>query len=341
MELQREYVQKYINKQQAKIGSRPDLKYWLSRIQGSTVDPSFERNVSRDVRSHFCHSCYMEMWSGSKFCWNELCPMSPVYWKLPGSAGSPPLDRYRQAATTSRKSAGLNVEGGVEDSEYACEVLLSLRTDIRMPPSSTAGTERSSVTFAPTNTSPRDKFKVTGSKRKSMDDLKSKRSDSSITDTEDFNDMNDEAFKHRDVNVQLRLSPPRNSTQPVSSTSPRKLCSPRSNSSSPRVNFKRIRVDASSPFPAAQGLPPTPEEYAKMVLKHEQQQHVTSNASSCIPSGPLPSLNSTQTQSKIIPFNSLTAASPLLSSRLNPDYPTNKSVVANILEESQGNSTGQ
>mmetsp|Transcript_8079 Transcript_8079/g.15243 ORF Transcript_8079/g.15243 Transcript_8079/m.15243 type:complete len:629 (+) Transcript_8079:76-1962(+) len=342
-ELQRQYVQKYVDKEQAKIGTRPDLKYWLSRLQGTTVDPKFERNVSREVRSHFCHSCYMEMWSGSKFCWNELCPMSPVYWKLAGAAGSPPLARYRHAAHSSNMPVPLNLEIPVEDSAYACEVLLSLRSDIRMPDSSSdqqnskdPSPEKSSVTFAPSP--PAVHYENSSGQKRKVDETKPKRSDSTHTDCEDVaDDSSDSSLK-----LKIKLSPKRSPTVQVSPSSPRKENSPRPSSTSPRLNFKRIRMSGSSPV--AQGIPPSAEEFAKIVNMHEQQQqkqHALTSAESSVPShsaGPLPGLVSNQLPNQINQFNSLTTTSPLLTSLLNPDYPTNKAfVMTNVLDEGSRN----
>mmetsp|Transcript_20910 Transcript_20910/g.30111 ORF Transcript_20910/g.30111 Transcript_20910/m.30111 type:complete len:805 (-) Transcript_20910:214-2628(-) len=97
MALQQEYIRKYIEKQRSKIKHRPDLKYWAQQMRGDMVDPNFERDVSRDLRTNFCSTCCMEKWPAAKFCWNELCPSSPVFWRLPGGAGNAegPAERYR------------------------------------------------------------------------------------------------------------------------------------------------------------------------------------------------------------------------------------------------------
>lgn len=347
-ELQRQYVQRYIDKQQAKIGTRPDLKYWLSRLQGSMVDPNFERNVSREVRSHFCHSCYMEMWSGSKYCWNELCSMSPVYWKLAGDASSPPLARYKNAAKVSSIPAPLSIEAPLEDSASACEVLLSLRSEVRMPSSISKddgggnisdSKDPAHVTFAPSPLPTNQN--ETGHKRK-IEEAKTKRSDSTVTDSEDINDdsASDSSKSSFSAKLRIKLSPARSPTKHVSPSSPRKQNSPRPSSTSPR--FKRIKM-GSSPFSVAQGAPPSAEEFARIVSQHEQQQqnqqqHTMSATDASIQTdnsaGPLPGLVSTRMPNQISHFNSLTTTSPLLTSLLNPDYPTNKAIImANVLDE--------
>ena len=354
MVLQREQVQRYIDKQQAKIGARPDLKYWLNRIQGSMVDPTFERNVSRDVRTNYCHSCFMEMWSGSKYCWNELCSASPVYWKLAPGANdkNAPLERYHHAATVSQSSVPLKKEVAVEDSSYACEVLLSLKTDIRMPNTEDISSEKCSVTFAPSTSTAGS---MVGNKRKVTDEVKSKRSDSSYTDSEDLNDdsahlsLNTLAVRLPSKRFSSSLSPirqssprptstsPRSSNSPrPTSSSPRSSTSPRPNSSSPRTNFKRMRLMQN----VNQGAPPTAEEFARIVLQHEQEQRQqqqqqlrpaldasSASTSTSSSTGPLPGLVTSQHPHQPTSFNNLTTTPPLLTTFLNPDYPTNNTVI--------------
>jgi hypothetical protein len=294
----------------------------------------------------------------------------------------------------------MQVQVPVEDSAYACEVLLSLRSDVRMlstptaaavtvsspPPcwqqsegqqQKTVSPERSSVTFAPATTSPapfQQESAAAGQKRKAAavdDSGRAKRSDSSHTDSE----ADDSSGDPLSLKLRIKLSPPRSPSKQMSSYSPRKLNSPRSsNSTSPRLKFKRIRMSprpgassasSSSPFPGAQGAPPSEEEFARIVRQHEQQQQqaqghaaavarpyqppaagassapplpmatVSSSRASGPGSGPLPGLVSTQLPNQIrsSPFN--TATSPLLSSLLNPDYPTNKAIIANVLEDNQ------
>lgn len=337
MDLQRDYVQRYVDKQQAKIGTRPDLKYWLHRIQGSMVDPTFERNVSRDVRNHFCHSCYMEMWSGSKYCWNELCSSSPVYWKLNPNAREEanPLVRYRNAAANANSSTPLSVEV-LEDSAYACEVLLSLRSDIALP-KVYGPNEKTTVSFG--------EEKISGHKRKVLDDSKSKRSDSSNTDCEDVNEdiMNISQHQPSSLKLKIRMSPAPSPSKQGSIGS--RQNSPRPNSTSPRLNFKRIRFRTGSPYASAQSAPPTAEEFARLVKQHEVEQqqlqqkqdhpHISSVTKEIPSSGPLPGLVSSQLPKHRESFNNLTENSPLLSSELNPDYPTNKAIIANVLPQSQ------
>ena len=96
MALQDDYIERFIQKHKAKYQNRPDLKYWAGQIRGGMVDALFERDMIRDLRDQYCHTCRMEKWPSAKFCWSELCPSSPVYWKLPGGAGDAlgPKRRY-------------------------------------------------------------------------------------------------------------------------------------------------------------------------------------------------------------------------------------------------------
>ena len=34
-----------------------------------------------------CLNCGVVRWTAGRFCWNELCTSSPIYWKLPGCRG--------------------------------------------------------------------------------------------------------------------------------------------------------------------------------------------------------------------------------------------------------------
>lgn len=324
MELQREYVQKYIDKQQAKIRTRPDLKYWLNRIQGSMVDPNFERNVCRDVRNNFCHSCFMEMWSGSKYCWNELCPMSPVYWKHVGAAGEPPFDRYDDAKMKSNMNPMCTQESSAQDSVYACEVLLSLKSDIRMDPihekkSKVEQPSKSSVSFAPATTVQ----KASIGEKRSFDEARAKRSDSGITDSEDTpEDVSSKKMKIEEE--KKKMSPPQRSAVQLTPASPRKQ-------GSPRTLTKRMMF---------QGAPPSQEEFAKFVMQHEKHQEQLLHEQRRVSpprtaSARLPGFSSAQLHGKTSSINSLTSTSPLLTSRLNPDYPTNKAIIASIKEHNR------
>jgi hypothetical protein len=49
------------------------LKYWLQKIRGSENEPSDNNK---------CQVCSATKWTGGKFCWNENCLSSPLFYKL-------------------------------------------------------------------------------------------------------------------------------------------------------------------------------------------------------------------------------------------------------------------
>lgn len=148
--LQTDYFRKYVEKEVAKVKKRPDLKYWNSQIHSAMIDENHEREVARDIRDNYCHFCNVEKWPGSIVCWNELCTASPIYWKLPGAAGSPsvPEARYRRMESVFSQRSDkrrhsfdddhepskrlksqrtlVMTEEALEDERIACEILGSL-----------------------------------------------------------------------------------------------------------------------------------------------------------------------------------------------------------------------
>lgn len=89
-ETKRMLVQRYVDKQVEKVKDRPDLTYWLRQINGVCQDSEFEYAEARPAFDNYCNVCYQEKWLGAKFCWNEMCSISSVYWKHPGARGHPP-----------------------------------------------------------------------------------------------------------------------------------------------------------------------------------------------------------------------------------------------------------
>jgi hypothetical protein len=112
--LQTDYFRKYVERQVAKVKHRPDLKYWNRQIHSLMVDEEHERHLARDLRENYCEVCSLEKWPESHVCWNELCAASPVYWKLPGAAGSPevPLARHKQMESAYLQGAGVSASSG-------------------------------------------------------------------------------------------------------------------------------------------------------------------------------------------------------------------------------------
>lgn len=126
--LQTDYFRKYVEKEIAKVKGRPDLKYWNRQIHSTMIDENHEREVARDIRDNYCHFCNVEKWPGSIVCWNELCTASPIYWKLPGAAGSPivPESRYRRMESVF--TSGNAKRGHEFDDDHEPKRLKSQRT---------------------------------------------------------------------------------------------------------------------------------------------------------------------------------------------------------------------
>jgi hypothetical protein len=88
-EARRLFVTKYVHKNRQKLGSRPDLRAWKSLLNGSLFrDQVVELQAARIFEDVHCAVCLLERWPGAKFCWNENCAASPVYYKLTGQTPS-------------------------------------------------------------------------------------------------------------------------------------------------------------------------------------------------------------------------------------------------------------
>lgn len=88
-EQRRSYVQKYVDRQADRLKNRPNLTYWKHCVVGSLIDPVVEAKTATMFIDSICSSCRSEMWPGAKFCWNQECFSSPIYWQLPGARGTP------------------------------------------------------------------------------------------------------------------------------------------------------------------------------------------------------------------------------------------------------------
>lgn len=121
--MKRDYVRKFIEKQQAMNRNRPELTYWLHSIRSASIDSNAEAALARDTLN-VCDTCNVELWPGATYCWNECCPASPVYYRLPGAAGSIPLHRCHVL-----KSRAISPDiTELQEMSEACEILSSWRT---------------------------------------------------------------------------------------------------------------------------------------------------------------------------------------------------------------------
>ena len=57
----------------------------VQNIMKTIMSPEFEKEAIHEFMSGCCQTCFSEKWNGGKFCWNENCIASPIYWKRIGS----------------------------------------------------------------------------------------------------------------------------------------------------------------------------------------------------------------------------------------------------------------
>eukprot|EP01038_Epipyxis_sp_PR26KG_P004617 gene4617-6495_t len=89
IEAKRNIIVKYVNAQAVKNKFRYDLTAWKSKINSAIFhDEQYEASAAQLADDSFCNVCHVEKWSNAKFCWNELCPSSAVYYKLTGATPS-------------------------------------------------------------------------------------------------------------------------------------------------------------------------------------------------------------------------------------------------------------
>lgn len=80
LEAKRAFIQKYVEKTQIKIQSRPNLIEWKVKLNASLFNNrTAEIQAARRFDESVCSICCTERWPGAKFCWNQACVKSPVY----------------------------------------------------------------------------------------------------------------------------------------------------------------------------------------------------------------------------------------------------------------------
>lgn len=85
IEAKKSYISKYVQRHSQKISNRPNLVDWKQQLDAALVtDALFERQAARAFDESHCDVCSLDKWPGAKFCWNECCPISPIYFKLTG-----------------------------------------------------------------------------------------------------------------------------------------------------------------------------------------------------------------------------------------------------------------
>lgn len=118
IEAKKSYITKYVNRQLQKINGRPNLVDWKQQIDVGIVNCTvFERQTARMFEESHCEVCNLEKWSNAKFCWNESCPVSPVYFKLTGL--SAPYLSLPQPIHSSSSSEAIHTGNRDDDSRQS------------------------------------------------------------------------------------------------------------------------------------------------------------------------------------------------------------------------------
>jgi len=108
-ELKRQLTQKYVDRHQEKIATRPDLMYWLHHLQAGMVDSEYDRKVAKEFEDTYCENCFTEKWPNSIFCWNKMCSISPIYWeKLSPDERPNDIEFHRESIHRSANTPRLN-----------------------------------------------------------------------------------------------------------------------------------------------------------------------------------------------------------------------------------------
>ena len=109
IDAKRSYITKYVNRHLQKINGRPNLVDWKQQIDVGIVNCTVsERRTAQLFEDTHCEVCNLEKWSNAKFCWNESCPVSPVYFKLTGlSAPYLTLTQHTHPSSSSSSSSSL------------------------------------------------------------------------------------------------------------------------------------------------------------------------------------------------------------------------------------------
>eukprot|EP01031_Cornospumella_fuschlensis_P024378 gene24378-29472_t len=84
-EARRQFVERYVQATVQKLKNRPDLNHSARLVNSSIFTETYQNARLQGVREFdegVCKGCLVEKWPGGKFCWNEGCFMSPVYYKL-------------------------------------------------------------------------------------------------------------------------------------------------------------------------------------------------------------------------------------------------------------------
>jgi len=82
-ERKRADLEKYVTELQSHYTScRPNLQEWKNKINSTLT--SLHDDYSPFYSELFCSVCSLERWPGTRYCWNQFCPISPLYYKTVG-----------------------------------------------------------------------------------------------------------------------------------------------------------------------------------------------------------------------------------------------------------------
>ena len=85
IEARRHFIVKYVGKIRDKLDHRPNLPDWKYKLNDCLGNTRLhELQAARIFDDSYCEICCVEKWPSAKFCWNESCPASPIWYKLTG-----------------------------------------------------------------------------------------------------------------------------------------------------------------------------------------------------------------------------------------------------------------
>lgn len=92
-----------IQKKQSNVISTPG-RGSAEKIVSIYNHPEFPNECIKELIDTVCSSCYGKKWHGGKFCWNEACVKSPIYWKLKGASGTHPSPSLSSSSSSKIRS---------------------------------------------------------------------------------------------------------------------------------------------------------------------------------------------------------------------------------------------
>lgn len=82
----------------------------VQNIMKTIMSPEFEKEAVHEFMTACCQTCFSDKWSGARFCWNENCITSPIYWKRTGCRGNDSITTNDKRPTKFIESLQENME---------------------------------------------------------------------------------------------------------------------------------------------------------------------------------------------------------------------------------------